>query len=140
MQKYVTLTMLLFVIVIVSNFFGSTILAQTVPSQSTDTTPVEIKKFSLNVWQRPIAVPLLPQSGLRFNEFKPSTNFSERLMSVGPLRLESRIIGRAPGQDVFYRVWERPRLSIWNMSPSFSIRRDRYTKQYGFKLGIKLRF
>ncbi len=62
------------------------------------------------------------------------------IFSWGPIRVTSNIIARMPGQIVYYTLYERPRLSIFGFSPTFTFRKDRNFNRFVFRIGAKLYF
>lgn len=133
---------------IVAAIFVQTSLAQAVPREISDEDKPKIVGVEKVrpliseplVWQtRSFEVPRL-ETGRSFNQPRFGAPSSDSIVSLGPLRLVSRSVARAPGQDVYYPAWERPKLTFWGIFPTLSVRKDRYTKQYGFRAGIQIRF
>jgi hypothetical protein len=83
-----------------------------------------------------------PYDGFDGVQGKPMTKTyrTETLFRVGPLRLTSRVIAREPGQMVYYAVRERPRFCIYGVCPTLTVRKEKYTRNYTFKLGGRMYF
>lgn len=140
---------LIFVTVLIAVFvFVQLSLAQAVPREvSTEDqdkiiTPARVqpKPFDSTVWQRPLDLPNRTWNNPNLAQFRFGVLPTDTKLSLGPIRLVSRLVGRAPGQDVYYQTWERPQITLWGISPTFSLRRDRYTREYSFRAGIRIRF
>lgn len=140
---------LLFVTVLIAVFaFVQLSLAQAVPrevsTEDQDKTitrlRVQPKPVDPNLWQPKLDLPNRTWDNHNLAPLRFGTLPTDTKLSLGPIRLVSRIIGRAPGQDVYYQTWERPQITFWGVSPTFSIRRDRYTREYSFRAGIRIRF
>ena len=141
---------LIFVAVLMAVFvFVELSLAQAVPREvivedqdkSITQSRVQVKPLDFGNWQRQLATP----DHSRFSPAFVQPQFGSlptdmKIRILGPIQLVSRANGRVPGQDVYYQTWEHPQISFWGISPTFSLRRDRYTKEYGFKAGIRIRF
>lgn len=140
---------LIFVTVLIAVFvFVQLSLAQAVPREvSTEDqdkiiTPARVqpKPIDPNAWQRSLDLPNRTWYNPNLAQLRFGALPTDTKLSFGPIRLVSRLVGRVPGQDVYYQTWERPQITLWGISPTFSLRRDRYTKEYSFRAGIRIRF
>jgi hypothetical protein len=138
---------LLMALVIAGTVFSQTSIGHDGPRKISDVTDDKILPPSVPMVMKADAFTQQPQistpiSGREIARFAPlyfRDDSPEVVIRAGPIQLVSRQVACSTNV-VCYRTWERPHFTFWGFSPILSLRRDKYTHQYGFKIGFRKQF